>query len=349
MKSFFTLSLFLVLACNSKSTSPGGSSNPDFSKLTPDCYKPVAGNPILAKDELFSGATWNDPHVLKIGTQYVMYASSDNNFDQNIKIYRLVSSDGENFSLSPSSPVLSKGSGGGDWDRKSVETPAVVSYNGTYYMFYTGYPTTQTDATSYRIGYATSSDGISWTKQGMLVAPSGVFLDFNENVVAEPAPVVFNNKIYLYFTALGANVGVGTTLQTIGLMTFDGTSWSTAEKVLEPDQSQYPRASNWKGYSTPNAVVMNNKLHLYFDVVTDSPFEQVKIHHASSSDGKTSWTQDSTYIFDRSEFNPWADESLRSPSALIVGKSISLYFAGNGDTSGFPNVTMGIGLSKCSL
>lgn len=353
MKIFFILSLILAIGCNSQGKNPSGSSSPDFSKLTTNCYTPVAGNPILAKGDLFTNATWNDPHVLKSGGQYIMYASADANFDQNIKIYRLVSSNGEDWSLSPSSAVLSKGPGGADWDRKSVETPAVVKFNGTYYMFYTGYPITQTDSTSYQIGYATSADGINWTKHGSLLAPTDPSgapnLDFNQFVVAEPAPVVFQNKIYLYFTALGANVGVGTTLQTIGLTTFDGTSWSAPQKVLEPDQAQYPRGSNWKGYSTPNAIVMNNKVHLYFDVVTETPFEQVKIHHASSSDGITSWTQDSANIFDRSEFSPWADVDLRAPAALLDGKILRLYFAGNGDTSAFPNVQMGIGLAKCTL
>jgi predicted GH43/DUF377 family glycosyl hydrolase len=334
---------------------PGGSNSPvvagiDYNKISPDCYVTDAANPILEKGDLLTNATWNDPHVMKVGSQYLMYASADNNFDQDVGIYRLISNDGKSWSLSPNTPVLEKSSGAADWDRKSVETPAVVKFNNKWYLFYTGYPVSQSDATSYQIGYATSNDGISWTKQSAILSPSGVNMDFHEFIVAEPAPVVFKNKIYLYFTALGANASVGTTLQTIGLITSsDGVNWTAPEKVLEPDQQQYPRNSNWKGYSTPNAIVMDNKVHLYFDVVTDTPFEQVKLHHAVSSNGISAWIQDSQEIFDRSEFSPWADVSLRSPSVVLDGKILRLYFAGNGDTSAFPDVPMGIGLASCHL
>jgi hypothetical protein len=342
--------LLFILACNSSSSSKKASSS--FS-LTPTCFTPEASNPILAKDDLLTGATWNDPHVIQEGAQFVMYASADNNFDENIQIYRMVSTDGKNWSLAPSTPVFSKATGGSAWDRKSVETPAVVKFNGLYYLFYTGYPTTQSDATTYKIGYATSSDGISWTRQPTTFAPTDPAgspnLDFNQFIVAEPAPVVFNNKIYLYFTALGADVSVGTTLQTIGLTTFDGSSWSSPQKVLSPDQTLYPRGSNWKGYSTPHAAFLNNQVHLFFDVVSDSPFFQKKIHHAQSSDGVTNWTQDSQAIFDRSQFSPWANVELRAPAVLQVGSTLYLWMAGNGDTSTLPTIDMGIGLAKCDL
>lgn len=330
------------------SETSGATSQSDFSKLTADCF--VANSPslILEKDELFSGATWNDPHVLQIANQFVMYASADHNFDENIEIYRLISNDGVNWTLSPSTAVLSKGTGGADWDRKSVETPAVVSFNGQYYMFYTGYAVTQNDATSYKIGYATSSDGISWTKGTVLVQPTDPSgapnMDFDQFVTAEPAPVVFNGKIYLYFTALGANASVGTTLQTIGLIeSSDGVTWSTPQQVVIPDQTLYPRASNWKGYSTPHAAVLDNKVHLFVDVVTDTPFSQDKIHHLVSSDGKTGWVHDSTAIFDKSEF-AWTTNQIRAPAVLLSGTTLYLWFAGD---AGVTN--LGIGLSHCAL
>jgi predicted GH43/DUF377 family glycosyl hydrolase len=277
-----------------------------------------------------------------------MYASADNNFDQDIKIYRLTSSDGLNWSLNPTSAVLSKGTGSGDWDRKSVETPAVIFFQNQYYMFYTGYPTTQSDATSYKIGYATSSDGITWTKKSMLLAPTSPLtapnLDFNQYIVAEPAPVVFNGKIYLYFTAVGANVSVGTTLQTIGLVeSADGNSWSSPSQVLIPDQTLYPRGSNWKGYSTPHAVVLDNKMNLFVSVVTDSPFSQVKIHRIVSENGKNNWVHDSKEIYDKSKFS-WTSNQIRSASVLLNGTDLFLWFAGDASVN-----DLGIGQAHCKL
>lgn len=363
--TLFLSALSLLAACVppkpvTGSSSASNTTTADFSKLTPSCFAPEASLPILSKGSLFAGATWNDPHIIKEGNFYVMYASADTNFNGDIKIYRLQSTDGVSFTLAPSYAVLSKGTGGADWDRKSVETPAVVKFNSTYYLFYTGYPTTSSDPKTYQIGYATAPDGVTFTKQAPRFAPNDPTnttpnLSFNQWIVAEPAPVVFNNKIYLYFTALGADVSVGTTLQTIGLVkSSNGVTWTSPTRVLSPDQTLYPRGSagsGLKGYSTPHAVVLNNQVHLFFTVIQETAGgdRQIKLHHARSADGETGWIHDTQEIFERSEFTPWADQDLRSPALHLEGKELLMWFAGNGDTSGFPNVQMGIGLARCAL
>jgi len=297
-------------------------------------------NPIIQTGDFFPDSNWNDPHVIHDGTQFVMFASAARNFDFNVKIYRLVSADGIDWNLSPPNAVFEKSADGDAWDSKSVETPAVVYYNGQYHMFYTGYETVYNDSGNFKIGHATSPDGIIWTRQGIVLEPTDphdlsdpdnpVWVDpnlqFNQYVVAEPGPVVFNGKIYLYFTAMGANAGVGTTLQVIGLATYDGSTWTLPEKVLEPDQTLYPRASYY-GYSTPNAIVRNGKIHLYFDVVAD-PWKQVKIHHAVSDNGTSGWIHDSAPLLNREDFS-WTQEEIRSPSALEYNNKLYLYFAGH--------------------
>ncbi len=351
-KIIFILLIFIVF---SKGIAAAEGSFNDLTKLQPECFKMVVSNPILSKDALFRGATWNDPHVIKVRSQFVMYASSDKNFDQDIKIYRLVSDDGIHWAIFPKQPVLSRSNMRGAWDRKAVETPAVVFFKGLYYLFYTAYPLSQTDAVSYRIMYATSSDGITWSRQKTFfgpTAPNSVVptLDFRQWIVAEPAPVVFKDKIFLYFTALGADPSVGATLQTIGLVTSeDGKKWSVPQKVLNPDQVQYCRKSNWKGYSAPNAVILNDQVHLFFNVVTDVPFEGVKIHHAYSINGISGWVQDKGAIFDRVNFSPWGDVNLSSPAVLLHGKKLMLWFSGNGSIAHFPDVKMGIGMATCDL
>lgn len=362
VRNFLFLLLLLVAGavlfqgCTKSADSTGSDpveTNPDFSKLIPSCFVANA-NPIFKRNELLSGSTWNDPHVIKVGSQYVMYASSDNNFDQNVQIYRLVSNDGHSWTRSPSAPVFSKAAGMADWDRKAVETPAVVLFNGTYYLFYTGY-STQGDSSTYGVGYATSSDGISWTRSAthwMGTDPSGPpNLDFNQYFVAEPAPVVFNNKIYLYFTSMGADLGLGTTLQSIGLVTSsDGVTWDTPQQVLTPDQLQYPRASGWIGYSTPHAAMLNGQVHLFVDVANETPsWKQIKLHHALSANGISSWTQDSTFIFERSEF-AWTSEEIRSPAVYLEGNKLHMWFAGHNSYGvGDPLFIMGIGYSLCQL
>jgi hypothetical protein len=152
-------------------------------------------------------------------------------------------------------------------------------------------------------------------------------LDFNQYITAEPAPVVFNDKIYLYFTAVGANTNVNTTLQVIGLTTYNGSTWTQAESVLEPDQTIYPR-STYIGYSTPNAIVTSGKIHLFFDIVKAEPWQQVMIHRAVSADGKSGWLHDSAPLLAKENYS-WTEAEIRSPSALVHENKLYLYFAGH--------------------
>ena len=64
---------------------------PDFSKLIPSCFTPHSSNPLIVSGdyaaELGLGTThWNDPNIIKVGSQYWMYASSDDSFNHDIKI-----------------------------------------------------------------------------------------------------------------------------------------------------------------------------------------------------------------------------------------------------------------------
>ena len=355
------LNVFLILpilvigfANCSKSTVnsvvPIANSLPDFSKLSPSCFALQNSTPILPLNSQFSGAEWNDPHVLKVGSDFVMYASADTNFTKNIKIYRMISQDGKNWSLSPTAAVFQKSASAGAWDSQSVETPAVIFFHGQFYMFYTGY-TDQTNSATYKVGYATSPDGIAWTRQSTYWEPENPGgapdLNFMQYVVGEPAPVVFNDKIYLYFAAQGAHMSVMSTLFTIGLTTSgDGASWSAPQMVLVPDQAIYPRSS-YIGYSTPHAQVLNNQIHLFFDVALD-PFKQTKIHHAVSSDGVGTWKLDVSAIFDKSQV-PWADDQINGPAVFLDGKKLFLWFGGQGNLSAFPNINMGMSLATCEL
>ncbi|MFY9311156.1 MAG: hypothetical protein WAQ28_19085 [Bacteroidia bacterium] len=274
--------------------------------------------PIIKTGDFFDYSNWNDPFVLDVNGKFVMYASASKNFDQNVKIYRLESNDGISWQQNPATAVFERSYNLNEWDSKSVETPGVVYYNGKYHLFYTGYKTVYSDAGNFKIGHAVSNDGMHWTRDySFLLKPSqpGVIpnMSFDQYIVGEPAPVVYNNKIYLYFTAVGMNADLNKTLQVIGLTTFDGNAWTTPQLALAPDQSVYPR-TGYVGYSTPNAAVKDGKMHLFFDIVRD-PWKQVKIHHAVSDNGITGWTLDPAPLLNREDYT-WTAEEILAPSAV---------------------------------
>jgi hypothetical protein len=340
--------------------------NPDFSRLNPECFVPQSPTPVIGPDGLLlTGATWGDPTVLKVGEQFIMYASSSlftspldpvGSWDQNIKTYRLTSPNGINWALNPSTAVFERSASG--WDKKSIETPDVVYYRGKYHLFYTGYPVAFDDPFAYRIGHASSFDGITWTRETPanmpLLAPSDptnatnttALLTFDQWIVAEPGAVVFNDKIYLYFAATGSNSEVGSTADVIGLSIYDGDTdaWSAQKEVMRAEQAVYPRVNNIKGFSTPSATLMDNKVHLFETIVTDIPFNHFKIHHAYSADGETNWVQDKTHIIEKTEFD-WHSDDIVGPTALLDGKTVYLWYGGNRGTID----SLGIGLSTCEL
>lgn len=328
--------MFLILSLTQCFPSSGTINIENIQNITTppiSCFTPAPSNPQLTKDSLFSGSDWNDPSVIKDGGQFVMYASSDLNLDIAVKIYRLISADGISWTLNPNAAVLSGGPQPSDWDHKSVETPSVVLFNGTYHLFYTGYPESYDKVTDYKIGHATSADGINWVKElSPLVSP----IDINATIIGEPGAVVFNNKIYLYFTAIVNDQ------QHIALQTYDGSTWTPPEVVLTPDPVIYPR-SQWMGYSTPQPVVFNNSIHLFFDVATANPWNQDKIHRAISIDGKTQWALDAFELFDRHNFT-WTYKQIRAPAPLYDNNQMYLWFAGE-----VQNPTrLGVGFATCS-
>jgi predicted GH43/DUF377 family glycosyl hydrolase len=62
-------------------------------------------------------------------------------------------------------PVLPHG-GPGDWDAHDALNPSMVRRGAVYFNFYSGY-----DGRVWRTGLATSTDGLHWKKEGVVLAP----------------------------------------------------------------------------------------------------------------------------------------------------------------------------------
>jgi len=112
------------------------------------------------------------------------------------------------------------------WDNSGVMAPCVIKDGDTYKMWYTG-----SDGVTLRIGYATSSDGISWTKFGANpVFNVGSPGSWDDQGVLEPWVIKEYGSWYTMWY-----VGVHGIEYSIGYATsINGISWTRKVDVLSP-------------------------------------------------------------------------------------------------------------------
>jgi hypothetical protein len=72
------------------------------------------------------------------------------------------------FVADPPRPVIDIGAGS-EFDNSAAAAPHVQRVSGRWWMWYGGYDTSQSNPGPYRIGHASSKDGVAWTKHGVAV------------------------------------------------------------------------------------------------------------------------------------------------------------------------------------
>jgi predicted GH43/DUF377 family glycosyl hydrolase len=288
--------------------------------------------PLIKAGDFIAKGVWADPSVLKEEGHYVMYMTSSvkEPFNPPILTFRAISKDGIKWKLDPQKPIIDAS----NTPFVSVETPNVVKFKGIYHMYYTGiFPSGS--RTPMAIGHAVSKDGIHWKKdREPLLISSNNISDWNGYLVAEPGAIVYHNKIYLYFTAIGARKGGNPPQwQTIGLIqSEDGQHFDTPFQLFG-QSSLYPASKGFVGYSTPAAYVLDGKVHLVYDVAhyqknRNPEWQQIAIHHAVSEDGMKNFVQDKQPILTRKDFS-WTSGEISGPFVLIDSQQIKLWFAGH--------------------
>lgn len=299
-------------------------------------------NPCLSFGMLRRFASWNDPCVLKVDGNYVMYMTTALGAPGQPPVLplRAVSQDGTRWTLDPATPLLVAGKDPSAFDFQSIETPSVVRFKGRYEMYYTG--VSKGLAGPMAIGHATSDDGVHWTKDpnNPVLRPSGIPADFNGLQVAEPGAVVRGDEVYLYFSSVSLRGdGNPPARRVIALAKSSNGSRFGPPKIVLEQGALYPAKQGFDGYSTPSAAIHNGRMHLFYDVGyfhrgAEHAWTQVAIHHAVSDDGETDWVEDRKPIFTRRSFD-WTSLEVRSPSPLFEGGVLHLWFAGNAHVAEF--------------
>jgi predicted GH43/DUF377 family glycosyl hydrolase len=144
------------------------SASEDPSTKQPDNSTWSAKSQILDKGSsgAFDSAGVSHPSGVKDDSTYLLYYSGTNGAVSKIGLATASAADGP-FTKS-GSPVLDVGAVGA-FDEAGVKDPVVLKAGaGDYRMLYTGVDAAGIE----RVGYATSTDGTAWTKQGVVLDPS---------------------------------------------------------------------------------------------------------------------------------------------------------------------------------
>jgi len=232
-------------------------------------------NPVLtpgASGEWDAGGV-EHPRIIKEGSVYKMwYGGFDE--DGTPRIGYATSSDGISWSKYSGNPVLDVGDYG-EWDAEGVLGPYVLKEGaGSYKMWYFG----RDDNWQWRIGYATSPDGIHWTKHsGNPVLDLGPDGSWDDESLTDPHLIYEDGTYKMWYTGYDGDVWA------IGYaISLDGIHWTKDphNPVLEGDPSDWEDGN----VTNPHVLSEGSTYKMWYSAGDWPNKEQ---GYATSSDGIT--------------------------------------------------------------
>jgi len=199
--------------------------------------------------------------VLKLGTEFWMWYGG---YEVRafppvtMKIGLATSLNGVDWSRYGSNPLLAPGPAGA-WDELWIESPVVAAGPGGLYMLYTGVDS----GLVYRIGLATSPDGIVWTKYaGNPVLSPNPACAWENGAVYGPALLFDGTQFRMWYVGLNAVTFLDA--MRIGMATSpDGTTWtrSPSNPVLDVGN-----AGQWdaQGAFVPSVILKDGTCMMWY-------------------------------------------------------------------------------------
>lgn len=279
-----------------------------------------------------------DASVVQLGaSSFAMYYTGGSpGTGAPLQIGRVVSSDGVTWTRSNAAPVLSVGAPGA-WDESGVMQPHVLFDGSTYRMWYTGFGTSGGNS----IGYATSTDGIAWSKSPAPVLVAGSAGTWDDSGVSAPRVILDGSTYKMWYAGVDATGAPG--VQQIGYATStDGIAWTKqATPVL------MPTAGSLDAGGIRDMMVVRNGAgyQAWFTGVSGSPATS-RIGFATSTDGIT-WTKDPSgappqAVFDVGTGSAWDSGGVFRPFVLVNGAARRMWYSGLNTTTG----ATGIGVAS---
>jgi len=215
---------------------------------------------------------WCDtPAPVNDGTEYKLYYYGDSLSAAHSAIGVATSSDGIIWTRHPGNPILERGEIL-DWDGFWVESPAVLydSVTGIYSMWYTGvgYGPGLPFNTWIQIGYAYSTDGLTWQKDTLNnpVLGTGSAGSWDDGLVAVPAVRRTGGFYEMWYCAASiADWAVDSTLDTayVGYATSqNGIDWT---KYTDPVMTNYDPPADSGGPWAPDVIFDGFEYKMWYE------------------------------------------------------------------------------------
>lgn len=214
-------------------------------------WSKYSNNPVLSPTP---GDLWElevaEPTVILVGSTYNMWFTSvrATGPEEFYRIRHATSSDGINWIKTPGFVLQRSGL---PWEERGVANPSIVKIGNEFKMWYSA----NDSSGPWRIGYATSIDGINWVKNPTPVLSPSLF--WEGSAVAQPSVSIQNGIYHLYYHAgpiVPIYIGYATSV--------DGINWNKdPNPILERG-----------GFGTfdanliaqPDVVRVWNKLKMYY-------------------------------------------------------------------------------------
>jgi len=226
----------------------------------------------------------------------------------------------------------------GTWDESAVAAIAVIRENGTYKMWYVGWSSSDNRT---KIGYATSPDGITWTKypSNPVMTPGTAAWEAGGPDYATVMPVS-GGGYKMWYTGFNA----GFNRSKIGYATSgDGITWARADSVNPVLTTGLPNRWDDANVSGARVVIINNIYHMWYsgNRLLDNPRQTGwatsidGIHWRKYNDPNTTSTLylDSDPVLEPSS-GQWDGNFTQAVTVMLEGDSLRMWYQGNRSSTG---------------
>jgi sucrose-6-phosphate hydrolase SacC (GH32 family) len=219
-------------------------------------------------------------------------------------------------------PIVELGPAG-SWDSKGIDMGSVVFDGTLYHLYYGG-----SNGTSFRIGHATSQDGVSWSKDPLNpILDIGPIGSWDHGFVYLPNVLLNGTTFHMWYD------GFGGTYEQIGHATSeDGSTW--IKDPLNPVVEVGP-PSSWDDkeiFTLAGSVIFEENVYKMWYGGVSFTTMKYNIGYATSTDGSI-WTKDTINnpVLQADPSSEWEGSHVVPGSVLNDGSIYRMWYSGCGD------------------